>query len=70
MGNLPTIPRQNKIKPVEKMVYTKRCTCCGQEYNNISDFFMAPNSPLFRNNSGRMSVCRGCVERMYDQYQE
>lgn len=71
MGTLPTIPKKdNKIKPAEKMVYTKRCTCCGQEYNKVTDFLMAPSSPWFRNNSGRMSVCRGCVEAAFDRYQE
>lgn len=31
---------------------------------------MVSSTPLYRNNGGRMTVCRGCVDSLFDQYRE
>lgn len=67
---MPNIPLEGLLKPVSPVKYIRRCTCCGTEYNSVTDFLCAPSTPLYRNNGGRMSVCRGCVDALYDRYRD
>ena len=59
-----------KIKPVEQGKPILKCTCCGTEYKRATDFLSAPNSPLYRNNCNRMTVCKYCVSAIYEKYKE
>lgn len=70
MGLIPTIPPSDKLKPTLSPSFVRKCTCCGNEYSKATDFLAAPNTPLYRNNGGRMTVCRGCVEQMFNDYRE
>ena len=63
------IESPKKIRP-DPVDFVKKCTCCGTVYERPTEFFMAASSPLYRNNSGRTTVCRGCVNKMYDVYAE
>ena len=31
---------------------------------------MVSSTPLYRNNGGRMTVCRGCIDNLFDRYRE
>lgn len=68
MGKLPTLSFDT-IKPKEQE-FNKKCMCCGRTYSKATDFLAAPNTPLYRNNGGRMPVCRGCIDTMFDRYKE
>ena len=68
---IPTIPKkEDKLTPAVKPHQIKRCVCCGTEYSRATDFYNAPNTMLYRNNSGRLPVCRGCIDALFDRYQE
>ena len=74
MPKIPTLssPAKEtpKIKPAIKPTYVKKCTCCGKEYSRPTDFYVAPSTPLYRNNSNRMTVCRGCIDTLFTMYSE
>lgn len=71
MAKLPTLPHEEKkIRPAVRPSHVLKCTCCGTEYSKATSFYVAPNTPLYRNNGGRMTVCRGCIDTMFDEYKE
>jgi hypothetical protein len=45
-----------------------KCSCCGAAYNKQKGNFIMSLSPLYYGNSGFLTVCRNCVEALYDQY--
>ncbi len=68
---IPTIPKkEDKLTPAVKPHQIKRCVCCGTEYSRATDFYNAPNTMLYCNNSGRLPVCRGCIDDLFDRYQK
>ena len=68
---IPTIPKkEDKLTHAVKPHQIKRCVCCGTEYSRATDFYNAPNTMLYCNNSGRLPVCRGCIDELFDRYQK
>lgn len=72
MAKIHTLPTKDKqkIRPEVKPTFVSTCTCCGTKYSRPTDFYMVSSTPLYRNNGGRMTVCRGCVDSLFDQYRE
>ncbi len=43
------------------------CTCCGKEYPTQKGNFPVSNSMLYAGNNGYISICKPCVEKLYQQ---
>lgn len=72
------MPRQSKIAstrpsaaaPVKEQPDKFFCTRCGKAYTRQKGNFPGSQSPIWRGNSGHISVCRNCVEELYTHYRD
>lgn len=71
------MPKQSKIKsskpgkatPVrEREADRFYCTRCTRSFNRQRNNFPASQSPIFKENSGYLPVCRHCIDEMYEHY--
>jgi hypothetical protein len=84
-GRRVIVPTQRKRGPKTKMsidasklgpmlpkvdvVPIFQCTCCGKKYIRQQGNFNASRSPLYNANSGYVTVCRNCVDKLYSHYE-
>lgn len=57
---------QNQADGPTQEVYI--CSCCGSRYKNQKNNFPHSESPLFASNGHYMTICRKCIDKMYDDY--
>lgn len=60
----------DKIKPKVDEVGVYRCCCCGKEYNRQNANFNASKSPIYSGNNNYVTMCKHCVDQMYEKYVE
>lgn len=53
-------------KVIEDREY--RCSCCGHKYQTQKGKFNKVKSPLFNGNNNYLTVCKKCVDQLFDQY--
>ena len=46
------------------------CACCGKQYIKQCGNFSKVQSPLYAGNNGYLTICRSCVDKMYEKYCE
>lgn len=76
---MPKISRVNKKKvatkpgdvPPERVKLDKYlCTRCGKIYKRQKGNFAASQSPLYVGNGGYLTICKRCLDDLYDHYKE
>lgn len=45
-----------------------RCTCCGELYHEQPANFYRTRNPLYRANNGYLTVCKRCMNDLYNKY--
>ncbi|MDR2357879.1 MAG: hypothetical protein LBD92_07355 [Oscillospiraceae bacterium] len=71
------MPRKDRLNvsrqgrsPEKKKDFTDRYICfrCGRTHMHQKSNFPASQSPLYRHNNGYLSVCKLCVDEMFENY--
>lgn len=44
------------------------CSMCGKNYKTQKEGFFENSSVLYRGNSGRMTICKSCLNHLYEHY--
>ena len=56
-----------KIKN-EKSEKKHTCSVCGKSYLERARKFTPSHSPIYKGNSGLLTICRDCVSNIYEKY--
>lgn len=46
------------------------CSCCGKAYSDLKKNFPASQSSLYAGNNYHLTVCRSCVDKLFNHYTE
>lgn len=72
------MPRQSKIvssspgkaAPLKEQPDKYFCTRCSRSFTKQKGNFPGSQSPMFRENNGYLTICRHCVDEMYQHYKD
>jgi hypothetical protein len=62
--------KTSAVEPVKERPEKYYCTRCGRSYTKQKGNFPASQSPLYKENGGYLTVCKYCVDDLFNHYKD